>query len=89
VQMFRGVNTFRWGMFAGSIEHYQISAEYPDGSSETLDQIRKRTGGAKVLRPEIDQKTLVYGFLCTGAPRPESILFRNVRTGAEERFSCR
>jgi len=89
VQIFRNDSAFRWGMFAGSPERYEIFAEYADGARESLDQIRKRTGRAKLLRTEFDPKKLLYSYLCSGTPRPQAILFRNLRSGTEERYGCR
>jgi hypothetical protein len=88
VQIFRGQSAFRWGMFADSGERHEIFAEYADGSHESLDQIRARTGRGKLLRSEVNPGQRLLGYLCSQTPKPVMITVRNVRTAVEERYRC-
>ena len=88
VQIFRGQNAFRWGMFAESGERHEIFAEYADGSYESLDQNRARTGRGKLLRSEINPGQRLLGYLCSQTPKPVRIIVRSTRTAAEDRYPC-
>jgi hypothetical protein len=88
VQIFRGQNGFRWGMFADSGERREIIAEYADGTYESLAQIRARTGRGKLLRPEINPGQRLLGYLCSQTPKPVRIVVRSTRTAAEDRYPC-
>lgn len=88
IQIARGKNVFRWGMFSESGERPEIFAEYADDSRESLGQIQRRTGRAKLLRPEVNPGKLLPAYLCPGTPKPVRIVVRHVSTGAEEGYPC-
>jgi hypothetical protein len=75
-------------MFADFGERHEIIARYADGSYESLDQIRARTGGGKLLRSQVNPGQRLLGYLFSQTPKPVSIIVRNVRTTAEERYRC-
>jgi hypothetical protein len=88
IQIAHGRTAFRWGMFSESSDRHDIFAVYPDESRESLEQIQRRTGRAKLLRSDVNPGKLLPAYLCSGTPKPVRIVVRDVRTGAEERYPC-
>lgn len=88
IQIAHGRKAFRWGMFSESSERPEIFAVYPGESRESLAEIQKRTGRAKILISSVNPGKLLPAYLCSGTPKPLRIVVRDVGTGAEERYPC-
>ena len=88
-QLIRQRQAFRWGMFAYTGARYEIVSEYADGTTESLAEIQKRTGRARLFRSEIDREKALPPYLCALSPAPSRIYFHNLRTGEEKRYPCR
>ena len=88
IQIYRGKNSFRWGMFSEYGEINEISVEYVGGSRESLNHLWRRTGRGKVWRAEMNLGKRLPAYLCSGTPKPVRIVVRDIGARREEQYPC-